>query len=610
MTIYSKFRNLFFIFIALSISFGCQTSKYILKDEDCPKPVITCSPREWQGIPRDTSEIITKLQGWHYRIEPVQFCNTPQNQWGISFAGSQPYLTIENGNHQSIIKGKYLDPNRILTQKIINYPEQGDIGFPTYYKNDVYYSFADDFTNSRNLVKDSSGRELVPMSEIIGQSRIFQAKIANDEIQNEKSLASITPKLMDWYSHPSISADGNLIFFACERDSGFGGSDIWFMRKLQNGEWSAPINCGDSINSGCDEITPYITNDGKYLYYSSNGFDNVGGYDIFRSDISNLIEKSNISSKEKAISHQIFNKRQNLRPPINTKYNEISPNCLGDCDSIFYYASNQFKDAGKRDLGGYDIFVRYKAYKNDTIQRTIPIDNEINVDLRHPNELKTNINQFYKLEGKVYKTNDNTPIPNAEIIVEERVYQKKNFLKSDIQGNFSIPLIKDEEYIVTAQTEDLFPDTKKVFLSRDDTTDVLIKNFYLQEIYTLRVNFPTDIYDQPYIYVLDTNGNETNIKWQEEMDALASNILQVKDRISKIVLVGHTDTIASVEYNQKLGEKRAEFIKMELMKRGVPGYLIETHSAGEFEPLPKKENEDLSLYFRRLRRVVIERVLK
>jgi len=45
------------------------------------------------------------------------------------------------------------------------------------------------------------------------------------------------------------------------------------------------------------------------------------------------------------------------------------------------------------------------------------------------------------------------------------------------------------------------------------------------------------------------------------------------------------------------------------MKRGVPGYLIETRSAGELEPLPRRDNEPLDLYFKRLRRVIIEREL-
>ena len=153
----------------------------------------------------------------------------------------------------------------------------------------------------------------------------------------------------------------------------------------------------------------------------------------------------------------------------------------------------------------------------------------------------------------------------------------------------------------------MFPDTKKIFVGRNDTLSVLHQDFYLDEIYTLRINFPTDIYDEPYIYVLDTNGVETNLKWQEEMDALASNILQIKDRLNKIVIIGHTDTVASVDYNKKLGQRRADFVKIELMKRGVPGYLIETQSRGELDTLPKKSNETIDLYLKRLRRVIIER---
>lgn len=604
-----KNRNLISIFIAFLCIFGCSSPKYTLKDEECPKAVILCQPTRWTGIEHDTSEMLTKLQGWHYKIEPVGLCNTEENQWAISFADDIPYLTIENGIHQSIIHGNFLAPNRIRTEKIIHYNVEGDIGFPTFYEDNIYIGSAKDYSNSQNFYTDSRSRELAPLSEIIGQSRLIWGKIKNNEIVNVKELVNIPTNLMDWYSHPSISTDGNLIFFASERDSGYGGSDIWFIKKLQNGEWGAPINCGDSINSGCDEITPYISPNGKYLYYASNGFDNVGGYDIFRAKISDLINFANIASSSDIIINHIFKNRENLRPPVNTVYNEISPNCLGDCDSIFYYASNQFKDAGKKGLGGYDIFVKYKIYKADTIKSkehiTFDIHNEINPNLN----IKTQINQFYKLEGKVYKLKDNTQIPNADITVEQPSLQNKDFYKSDSTGFYSVPLVKDEEYIVTAQSDDLFPDTKKIFINQEDTINIVHQDFYLDEIYTIRINFPLDEYDKPYIYVLDTNGNETNIKWDEELNALASNLLKIKDRINKIVIIGHTDTLASVEYNQELGQKRADFVKIELIKRGVPGYLIETRSAGELEPLPKKDNEPLDFYLKRLRRVIIEREL-
>lgn len=606
---YIKIRNLILIIIVISFTFGCNAPKYTLKDEECPKPVIICQPTNWEGIARDTSEMITKLQGWHYKIKPVSLCNTEENQWGIAFFNEVPYLTIENGIHQSISTGNYLAPNRIRIDRIISYNQEGDIGFPAFYKNNIYFGFAKDYANSRNSFIDSIGRELVPLSEIIGQSRLMQGEIQHNEIINTNHFENIPINLMDWYSHPSISADGNIIFFASERDSGYGGSDIWFIKKLSSGEWSNPINCGDTINSGCDEISPYISQDGENLYYSSNGFDNVGGYDIFKANISGLMNKSNIDSKEKILMNQIFSHRENMRPPINTAYNEISPNCLGDCDSIFYFASDQFKNSGKRGLGGFDIFVRYKIYKIDTIEKKKQTPSDIAIKLNEGTDIKPDINQFYKLEGKVYKLKEKTPIPDADIIVEENTNQKRDLHKTDNNGGFSIPLTKDEEYLVTAQGEDLFPDTKKIFVGRNDTLSVLHQDFYLDEIYTLRINFPTDIYDEPYIYVLDTNGVETNLKWQEEMDALASNILQIKDRLNKIVIIGHTDTVASVDYNKKLGQRRADFVKIELMKRGVPGYLIETQSRGELDTLPKKSNETIDLYLKRLRRVIIEREL-
>lgn len=217
---------------------------------------------------------------------------------------------------------------------------------------------------------------------------------------------------------------------------------------------------------------------------------------------------------------------------------------------------------------------------------------------------------FYQLEGKVYEQKTKKPLDNAEITAEETTGNNKNKVKTNSEGFYSIPMIKNEEYLVTAQNKDLFPQNFKIFLSADDTVKIIRHDFYLPEKYVLRINFPTDVYDAPYRYVLDSVGNETEVNWQEDISSLAQNIISSKETILKIVLVGHTDDVASVDYNQKLGERRVNFVIEELVKRGVPRELLEGRSAGELEPLPKWENESLEMYRKRLRRVVLEKILK
>jgi len=79
--------------------------------------------------------------------------------------------------------------------------------------------------------------------------------------------------------HPSISKDGNTIYFASEAPGGKGGSDI-YKATLKNGEITNPVNLGSPVNTSGDDSFPWIADDGT-LYFSSNGHLGLGGLDVF-----------------------------------------------------------------------------------------------------------------------------------------------------------------------------------------------------------------------------------------------------------------------------------------------------------------------------------------
>lgn len=80
----------------------------------------------------------------------------------------------------------------------------------------------------------------------------------------------------------SLAPDGNSIFFASKRSGGQGGTDIYMCRKLPNLKWGLPINIG-ILNTQYNEDFPFIAPDGKTLYFSSEGHNSMGGFDLFYS---------------------------------------------------------------------------------------------------------------------------------------------------------------------------------------------------------------------------------------------------------------------------------------------------------------------------------------
>ena len=110
---------------------------------------------------------------------------------------------------------------------------------------------------------------------------LFIADYKNDRVKNVVKL----PKVINSRSHEiagSIAKQGDVIYFASDRDGGYGGVDIYSSRKLPNGKWGPSQNLGPTINTKFDEDFPNVSADNKTLYFSSRGHTSMGGYDIFK----------------------------------------------------------------------------------------------------------------------------------------------------------------------------------------------------------------------------------------------------------------------------------------------------------------------------------------
>ena len=107
-------------------------------------------------------------------------------------------------------------------------------------------------------------------------------------------------------THASFSADGNTLIFTSDRKGGMGGLDL-YQSEMTAGEWGPPVNLGPVINTIFDEETPFLTPDGKKLFFSSQGHYNMGGFDVFYS------EKK----------HDAWSSPANIGYPVNTPDDEL-----------------------------------------------------------------------------------------------------------------------------------------------------------------------------------------------------------------------------------------------------------------------------------------------
>ncbi|HEX2921374.1 MAG TPA: tetratricopeptide repeat protein [Bacteroidales bacterium] len=149
----------------------------------------------------------------------------------------------------------------------------------------------------------------------------------------EKMNRNINTKY--WESQGFISNDGRFLIFSSDRPGGYGGLDLYISAK-SNGEWGVAVNMGPGINTQFNEDRPVMTNEGKKLYFSSQGHEGLGGYDFFVAE-----------SKP----DQTWSKPVNLGYPINTPDDNFFfyPSENGD---IAYYST--VKDSG--GFGKEDIY--------------------------------------------------------------------------------------------------------------------------------------------------------------------------------------------------------------------------------------------------------------
>lgn len=80
-----------------------------------------------------------------------------------------------------------------------------------------------------------------------------------------------------------ITEDEDMLIIASDREGGFGGCDLYSIRKLPTGKWGTPVNLGPTINTQYDENFPVLDEKSNMLYFSSQGHTGMGGYDIFKS---------------------------------------------------------------------------------------------------------------------------------------------------------------------------------------------------------------------------------------------------------------------------------------------------------------------------------------
>ena len=166
---------------------------------------------------------------------------------------------------------------------------------------------------------------------------IFISKVSNNKWKTPEALGKPINSSY-WEGGACISPDGKTIYFTSERKGGKGRSDIWMCTRKSKTEWNKPENLGDLINSEFDEAGIFLAPDGKTMFFSSNGLNSMGSYDIFRT----------------TFKDGKWTKPVNLGYPINTERRD-GPLVISADAQKAYIASDRVGGLGESDIYVIDL---------------------------------------------------------------------------------------------------------------------------------------------------------------------------------------------------------------------------------------------------------------
>ncbi len=479
-----------------------------------------------------------------YKVKNLDAINTPFTEYAPSYLNGELYFTSSRANsriyeasgtpytdlYKAETKGAVVDVNTIKALPEFINDSNVNEGCVTFTPDGRTMIFAKGNTGKRKGAEDVD---------------LYISRFRNGQWTEPTPININTPKF--WESTPALSPDGRTLYFSSNRTGGQGGLDIYSAQMDSRGRFGRVKNLGSEINTGGNEMFPYVAENGK-MYFSSDGHSGYGQLDLF------VLNRVNGKT---AI--------ENLGEPVNS---------TGDDFGMFLFRVDRGFFTSNREGGKGD----------DDIYTFVNEDPNLRV-----------IN--YYLQGVTYTTKEDS---TREILPETKVTMidaNGNVMQDFVTGNdgkFLFRVYENENYTLIGETDGYIA-KRQPFTTNGKSIPLtsvkeLVTNITLDTLMVLdRKNLITHFTLKNVHFGLDSaNINSIAAK---ELDKLVE-LLEDNPDITKIELSSHTDSIASRDYNITLSQHRAESTRNYLIKKGIAAERIEAKGYGEDRPIARNTNPD------------------
>jgi len=350
--------------------------------------------------------------------------------------------------------------------------------------------------------------------------QIVKATIEEGKLVNEEKLK--INKLTYSVAHPALTADGKWMFFTSDMPGGFGETDIYLAKVLDNGQLDDVKNLGPEINTTGKEMFPFVHND--VLCFSSDGHYGMGGLDVFAATILKDMKVAGL---------------KNLGAPINSNRDDFAFIISKD-EKYGYFSSNRKKGKG---------------------------DDDIYYFTKKPIDCKQQL-----LAGTV-KSNK-VPVQNADVKVYDEQGKLVATLKTGIDGAYSVNVDCNRKYTIEISKPDHSTVRQEAVVGNLSVTpqdnDVVLESL---ESVSRKEGDEIIIDIDPIYFDLD--------KYNVRPDA-AIELDKVVDVMKKfpsmvIRIESHTDSRQTHKYNITLSNNRAKATYNYLLSKGIVPHRIESY---------------------------------
>lgn len=462
------------------------------------------------------------------------------------------------------------NPSRYIVKRMEKFNSRRGEFSPMLYgeKYDQLY-----FTSSRTP-KGANKDKDETISAITGQRNNDFFLVKQDEQGNWLAPVELEDEVNTEFDEgtPSFSKDGNTMYYTyCAQDPEGPRTSEIYVSTRSSAKWGK----GTRASIVKDSVTalghPAVSPDGKYLYYVSDAVGGFGGKDIFRS---RLVGND-------------FGPMENLGPDINTPGDEMFPYVR---DSVtLYFASN-----GHPGMGGLDLFKatqdstgkwhveNLKAPINsmgDDFGITFEGDKEKGFFSSNRNDAR-GYDHLYSfelpvitifIEGIVSDVDEN-PIEDATVrIVGKDGLNEKVLAKKD--GTYRVELERDIRYVMMASARGYLNQNFELKTGPEEKNETYIVDFYLSPI-----SKPVVIENIFYDF------DKATLR-PESQKALDEMIKMLNDNPNVTIELGaHTDRKGSDQYNERLAQRRAQSVVDYLIVGGIEKERLEAKGYGESVP--------------------------